>query len=220
MTETVGAPGGQGPQRERVVSEDVPSGGSTTMSGGGVETTAALLELVRGGDPQARERLVSRCLPVLRRWAHGRLPNRARGMVDTDDLVQVALLRALNGVRRFEARREGAFLAYLRQILLNSIRDEIRRAVRKPGADELSEELVDRGPGVIEQVIGRETVEAYEAALSELPELQQEAVILRVEFGYSFPEIAEALGSPSANAARMTVARALVRLAEVMDGRR
>jgi RNA polymerase sigma-70 factor (ECF subfamily) len=40
---------------------------------------------------------------------------------------------------------------------------------------------------------------------------------MRIEFGFTFPEIAEALGRPSANAARMTVSRALVRLAEVMD---
>ena len=49
-----------------------------------------------------------------------------------------------------------------------------------------------------------------------LGERDREAVILRVEFGYSHEEIAEAIGSPSANAARMTVARALVRLAEEM----
>lgn len=129
------------------------------------------------------------------------------------------MLRALDQVGRFEPRREGAFLAYLRRILLNSVRDEIRRARRRPGSEELSEDLVDVEPGVIEQVIGRETVELYEAALAMLSETQQEAVILRVEFGYTYPEIAEALGSPSANAARMTVARALVRLAEAMDGR-
>jgi RNA polymerase sigma factor (sigma-70 family) len=183
------------------------------------EDTAALLELIRAGDPAATERLVNRCLPALRRWAHGRLPGRARGMVDTDDLVQVSVLRALDQVGRFEPRREGAFLAYLRRILLNSVRDEIRRARRRPGAEELSEDLVDAAPGVIEEVIGREIVESYEAALAVLSEAQQEAVILRVEFGYSYPEIAEATGSPSANAARMTVARALARLAEAMDGR-
>ncbi len=184
-----------------------------------IESTAMLLELVRGGDAEARERLVRRILPALRHWAHGRLPVKARGMADTDDLVQISVLRALNQVGRFEPRREGAFLAYLRQILLNSVRDEIRRAHRRPGADELSEELADGAPSVIERMIGKEAVEAYETGLSRLTEMQQEALILRVELGFSYPEIAESLGSPSANAARMTVARALVRLAEVMDGR-
>ena len=184
------------------------------------ETTAVLLELVRAGDTAATDRLVRRCLPALRRWAHGRLPVRARGMVDTDDLVQVSVLRALNQVGRFEPRREGAFLAYLRRILLNAVRDEIRRVARRPGGEEASEDLPDCAAPAVEQVIGRETMEAYEEALAQLSDAQQEAVILRVEFGYTFPEIADATGSPSANAARMTVARALVRLAEAMDGRR
>ncbi|HVN75773.1 MAG TPA: sigma-70 family RNA polymerase sigma factor [Thermoanaerobaculaceae bacterium] len=179
-----------------------------------------LLELVRAGDTAATDRLVRRCLPALRRWAHGRLPVRARGMVDTDDLVQVSVLRALNQVGRFEPRREGAFLAYLRRILLNAVRDEIRRVARRPGGEEASEDLPDCAAPAVEQVIGRETMEAYEEALAQLSDAQQEAVILRVEFGYTFPEIADATGSPSANAARMTVARALVRLAEAMDGRR
>ncbi len=191
-----------------------------TVPGPETESTAALLELVRAGDPAATERLLRRCLPALRRWAHGRLPVRARGMVDTDDLVQVSVLRALNQVGRFEARREGAFLAYLRRILLNAVRDELRRVARRPGAEEASDDLADGAAPAVEQLIGRETMEAYEAALAELTEAQQEAVILRVEFGYTFPEIADATGSPSANAARMTVARALVRLAETMDARR
>ena len=41
---------------------------------------------------------------------------------------------------------------------------------------------------------------------------------MRVELGSSYPEIAGVLGSPSPNAARMVVSRALVRLAEMMDG--
>jgi RNA polymerase sigma-70 factor (ECF subfamily) len=122
-------------------------------------------------------------------------------------------------VREFEPRHEGAFLAYLRRIVLNAVRDELRRAARRPARAELGETLLQPGPSVVEQAIGRETVEAYEAALATLPEEQREAVIMRVEFGYTYPEIAEALGKPSANAARMAVSRALLRIAEVMDGR-
>jgi RNA polymerase sigma-70 factor (ECF subfamily) len=183
----------------------------------GLESTAALLALVRSGDAAARERLVARYLPILRRWARGRLPAGARGLSDTDDLVQVTLLRALDHVDDFESRHEGAFLAYLRRILLNATRDEIRRAVRRPAGEDLSADLPDPAPSVLEQTIGREVLERYEAALVSLPEEPREAVILRVEFGYTYPEIAEALGKPSSNAARMMVARALVRLAEALD---
>jgi RNA polymerase sigma-70 factor (ECF subfamily) len=181
-------------------------------------STQVLLAGARAGDERARDELVARFLPVLRRWAHGRLPTYARGLVDTDDLVQVTLIRALANLDRFEPRHEGAFLAYLRRIVLNSVRDEIRRSMRTPPQEEVDESLVDRGPSLLERSLGREVVERYERALAELPEVQQEAVILRVEFGYSYPEIAAALGRPSANAVRMMVSRALVDLAEKMDG--
>jgi DNA-directed RNA polymerase specialized sigma24 family protein len=46
-----------------------------------------------------------------------------------------------------------------------------------------------------------------------------EAVTLRIETGFRYNEIATALGKPSANAVRMTVTRALVRLPKEMgDG--
>lgn len=181
-----------------------------------LESTATLLGLVREGDGSARDRLVERYLPILRRWARGRLPTGARDLLDTDDLVQVTLLRALNHMEAFEPQREGAFLAYLRRIVLNAVRDEIRRVARRPSSEPLEMELPSNAPSHLERAIGREAVEAYEEALASLPEEQQEAVILRIEFGYSYPEIAEALERPSANAARMMVSRALVRLAEVM----
>ena len=185
-----------------------------------IESTSRLLERVRNGDPSARNDLVARYLPILRRWAHGRLPRAARDVADTDDLVQVALMRALNKLEGFVPRREGAFLAYLRTTVLNSVRDELRRMARRPGRDSLDERMPSFGPSLVERAIGREMLEAYEAALSGLPEEHQEAVIMRVEFGYTYPEIADALGSPTANAARMTVSRALIRLAEEMDEHR
>ena len=73
---------------------------------------------------------------------------------------------------------------------------------------------------MLDQSIGREAVEAYEAALASLPEDKQEAVILRLEFGMSYQEIAEAVGAKTANAARMMVARSLIRLAELLDEHR
>ena len=41
-----------------------------------------------------------------------------------------------------------------------------------------------------------------------------------VNIGYGRQEVADAIGSPSWNAARMLVARALIRVAEVMDEQR
>ena len=89
--------------------------------------------------------------------------------------------------------REGAFLAYLRQILLNLLRNEIRRSVHHP-AQGLTDDLVDPRASLLDQVIGKEVIADYEAGLATLPEAMQEAVILRLEFGFSHREIADAIG--------------------------
>ncbi len=181
-------------------------------------STAALLARIRTGDDRAREKLAGRYLAALRRWAHGRLPHAARDLVDTDDLVQSTLYRALSHLQDFEDRGEGAFLAYLRQILLNQIRDEARRSRRRPAHDELPDNLTSDGPSPLEALIGREKLELYEQGLARLNPSQREAVVLRLELGLRYREIADALDLPSGNAARMLVARGLVHLADDMRG--
>jgi RNA polymerase sigma factor (sigma-70 family) len=181
-----------------------------------LETTASLLAKVREGDEGARTRLVVRYMTLLRRWAHGRLPPRARHLADTEDLVQLTLIHALDGVDRFEPRREGAFLAYLRTILLNEIRGAARRVEAVPDQEELPVDLRDRHRSPLEEVIGAQAIERYEAALSMLTEEQRQAFVLRVEMGFTYRQVAEAMGGPSDDAARMLVARATSRLSELM----
>jgi RNA polymerase sigma-70 factor (ECF subfamily) len=154
----------------------------------------------------------------MERWAHGRLPSGARGLSETQDIVQITLVRVLDQVGRFEARRPGAFLAYLRRSLLNNLRNEIRSASRRPSSDSLDvEAVVDPGPSPLEKVIGRKALDGYEAALEKLNDEQKAAVIMKLELGCGHQEIADLLGSPSPNAARMVVSRALVRLATLID---
>jgi len=53
----------------------------------GSGTTIQLLARARQGDSAALEEVFARAIPLLTRWARGRLPRWARDMVDTDDLV-------------------------------------------------------------------------------------------------------------------------------------
>jgi len=182
-----------------------------------LETTALLLVRIRAGDDTAKNLLLSRYAPALLRWAHGRLPAHARDLSETTDLVQKTLIRALTHLEGFEPRRPGAFLAYLRQILRNIVTDEIRRVRVRPVRAELDEDMVGREPSPIEVLIGREKLAAYEAALERLTEQQQEAIVLTIEFGLSNAEVQEAMSLSSPNAARMLVARGLVRLAKEME---
>lgn len=183
-----------------------------------LDSTAVLLERMRDGDSAARERLFARVLPMLTRWAHARLPARARDLAETDDLVQVALTRALGRLDEFDARREGAFLAYLREILRNLVRDEVRR-VRSRLTETIGESVEDPRPSPLEQTVHVDVLQRYERSLETLTPEAREAVLLRFEFEYSYPQIAEALGKPSPDAARMMVGRALVELARHMRER-
>lgn len=80
----------------------------------------------------ALERLIARHVGPLRRYVSGRLARWARDLADTDDLVQDTLLRTFTRIGTFEARGAGALLAYLRQAVLNRVRDELRRRARSP----------------------------------------------------------------------------------------
>ncbi len=180
------------------------------------ESTATLLGRVRAGDESARNELIARYLPRLRAWAHGRLPINARTLEDTDDLVQETLMRALRRLDRFELRWEGALLAYLRHILKNRVRDEIRRVARSHPTNPLSESIPDGIATPLQRLIGKEALERYEAALERLSDLQREALVMRIELGFPHRQIAEELGRTTEDAARMIVARALTRMAKLM----
>lgn len=181
-----------------------------------LDSTSVLIARVQGGDEQARNKLAARYRAALLRWAHGRIPNRARGRVDTADLVQSALRRGFSHLNEFEHQREGAFTAYIRQILLNRIRDEARRVDRTPHHEEIDDSIPSDDASPLENLIRRERLDAYERALASLAPSRREALILRLELGFRYREIAEAMGLPSGNAARLLTSRAYVQLARTL----
>lgn len=182
-----------------------------------LETTVELVDRSRGGDERARNQLLVRYLPLLTRWAHGRLPAGARDLSETADLVQVTLMRAFQHLPTFEVQGPGAFFGYLRQIMSNLLRDELRRVGRRPLMTELDEGLEeDEQASPMARTISLETLKAYEAAMARLDPEQRELIVMRVELGLGHQDIAAMSNSPSPNAARMRVARALAELAQHM----
>jgi RNA polymerase sigma-70 factor (ECF subfamily) len=178
--------------------------------------TRELLRLAKQGDRRATDQLIGRYLPRLRRWASGRLPMRARSLLDTADLVQETLLRVLQGFDRIEVRGPGGFQAYVRQAVLNRIKDELRWAALRPGPGHVPESLPDRSPSPLEHAIGAEVLERYERALARLAEEDRELLHLWIELGFDYEEIAAMTERPSRDAARMSIRRALARLGEAM----
>jgi RNA polymerase sigma-70 factor, ECF subfamily len=181
------------------------------------ESTFDLLDRAAAGDMDAVERLFARHVKPLQRWASGRLPKWARDLADTDDLVQDALLQTFKRIGDLEARRVEALQAYLRQAVINRIRDELRRKGRQPHILDLNDLELESALSPLEEAIGREAVERYQRALRRLKPEERDAIIARIEMDYSYEELAQVLGKPTADAARKAAQRALVRLAEEMS---
>ena len=182
------------------------------------DETLGLLTAVRAGDEQALNQLLARYVPELRRWASGRLPGWARDISDTHDLVQETVFRVFKKLDGFDYRGEGALRAYLRQALINRIRNEIRRARSRPAGEELDSAAVDPSRSPVEAAISEQERARYEAALARMKPDDRELIVARVELGLTYQEMVTMLGKPSPDAARMAVARALVRLTEQMSG--
>ena len=129
--------------------------------------------------------MIARYLPRLQRWATGRLPRWARDIAETQDLVQETLFRTFKRIEKFEPRGEGALQAYLRQAILNGIREELRRAKRQPARTELDPQAPVDARSPLEEAIGQEALDRYELALARLRPEDRELVMARIELGYT-----------------------------------
>jgi RNA polymerase sigma-70 factor (ECF subfamily) len=180
------------------------------------ESSIDLLRRLQAGDTAALDTLIGRYRPRLVRWATGRLPAHARHLAETQDLVQDTLVQAFRKIGHIEIRGQGALQAYLRQVLLNTIRQQIRKGRCRPAGEDLEDDAEAAGASPLEEAIGGELLARYDEALERLRPADRELVVAHVEFGMSHPEMASAFGRPSANAARMALQRALLSLAAEM----
>jgi RNA polymerase sigma factor (sigma-70 family) len=178
------------------------------------EETVSLLQRVRAGDDAALEALLVRLLPRLRRWAHGRLPASARGMLETGDIVQAVAVKAMKRLGAIQIDHSAALGYYLRQAIANEIASHWRQVIRRPNETSLGDSVPADGTSPLDRLIGAERLSRYEAALQRLPLPDRETIIGRFELAYDYEELAQYLGKPSVGAARVAVHRAIKRLAE------
>jgi RNA polymerase sigma-70 factor (ECF subfamily) len=179
-------------------------------------SSVSLILRAQDGDERAREELCARYLPRLRRWARGRMPVWARDHLDTEDIVQDALLQSVRRLDGFLPEHEGAFWGYTCQALRNRLLDVIRRASRRPPTAGLEGGFVANDPSPLEVAVGRDTLKRYEETLARLRPIERDLIVARVELGFDYSEITELLGKTSVGATRVAVSRALIRLAMEM----
>jgi RNA polymerase sigma-70 factor (ECF subfamily) len=179
------------------------------------DSTLHVLARAQDGDESAAKILIERALPPVRRWARGRLPRYARSDADTEDVVQDAFLRTLRRIKGFKHRTVGGLQAYLRQAVVNRIRDLIRGSRRHGIEIGAVPEPRDWKPSPLEAAIMRQQLDGFLEALRTLRPADRQVIVWRLELGYTADEIATKLGKSKA-AAGMTISRAVTRLAKEM----
>jgi RNA polymerase sigma factor (sigma-70 family) len=210
--------GSRQPQGSEANEHQAPRAVEDVRSASGLTTSLRLFLSARQGDSTALNRLFGHLLPGLQRWARGRLPSWARRRMDTVDLVQEALVNFFRHLGRIEPKRRRAVRAYLQESIRNRIRDEIRRAGQVETSEGLTPSLPDPGTSPLARAIALENTARYREALRRLDPGDHELIVARVEMGFSYEQLALATGRPSSDAARVAVRRALLRLAEELQG--
>jgi RNA polymerase sigma-70 factor, ECF subfamily len=118
---------------------------------------------------------------------------------DAEDLVQETLLRAWNGLERFE--RRASVNTWLYRIATNACLDELERRPRRaepvqPFPDERLEQAAAPVVDPAARYAMREGIElAFLTAIQQLPGRQRAILILRDVLGWTSPEVAELLDS-------------------------
>ena len=146
-----------------------------------------LVDRVQQGDSGAFDLLVRRYIGR----AHAIARRLMRDPDDADDLVQDALLKALQRIRTFDASR--AFGPWFFRLLVNSGLDTHRRRVVRRTEPE-DTELPSIGPSPLQVVERDEIRRRFEAALGELPPRQRLIVWAYEVDGFSTEEIAGSIG--------------------------
>jgi len=146
----------------------------------------ALLVLFANGDARASTLLTDRLAPRVLGFATRLMGDRA----DAEDITQEAMLRLWKMAPEWR-QGDAKVSTWLFRVTKNLCTDRLRKR-RSVGLDEAAEPADDT-PSVEARMMSADRLSALEWGLTQLPERQRSAVILRHIEGLSNPEIAEVL---------------------------
>ncbi len=192
--------------------------------------TRQLVTLAKDGDEDALNQLCRVYTDRVRWMVRLRLSRELRPQLESMDLAQDVLMRALRGLGDFTYKNEGDLIRWLSRITQNALRDHVdrlhagKRDIRKEiplqaqgqttGGRRfgVAERLASTTPSVI--MSKREDLSKLEKAIDALkPEYRDVIILTKIE-GLSYGEIGSRLNK-SADAVRMLVSSALAELTSV-----
>jgi RNA polymerase sigma-70 factor (ECF subfamily) len=143
------------------------------------------IQRAQAGDRDAFASLVERYWSRLYRW----LQHLTRCTYTAEDLTQEVFLKVWGKLKLFQPGTN--FRAWIFRVASNCLIDS-RRRIRSP-AQALPSTLGNHDPGPVAALLSQETHVLVEEALERLPLRFRAALLLRVQEGLSFHEIAQAL---------------------------
>jgi RNA polymerase sigma-70 factor (ECF subfamily) len=192
------------------------------------ETQRLLLRL-REGEAHALDELFARHRPYLNQLAELRLDPRLRPRVDASDVVQEVQLEALRRMEDYLRQPPMPFRLWLRQLAhdrmllmrryhLGAARRAMGKEVALPERSSLvlARQLLGSGSTPSQRLDQEELVRRVRHAVSQLPAMDREVLLMRTFEGLSFEEVASMLNIDPA-AARKRHGRALLRLGKILS---
>lgn len=178
-------------------------------------------ELFRDGGLDI-DSVVQKYRPYLKALANEQLPSQLQSRLDDSDLVQEVLPRAARDAGQFRGNSEAQLEAWLREILTNCIRDNVRYNRRKMRDVRMEQRRAVSGfastePTPSEEIRNKETGDLIWQAVERLSDDHRTIILLKQQMDLSFVEIGERM-QRSPDAVRMLWSRALVALGEQLDG--
>ncbi|MEE8558624.1 MAG: sigma-70 family RNA polymerase sigma factor [Myxococcota bacterium] len=160
-----------------------------------MDEDARLMLRVREGDRAAFETLFRRYTPRLLGFLSRMVPERARA----EELAQEVFVRVYQARDRYEPRSR--FSTWIFGIASNLALNDLARAHRRREAswEEGAADAKGSEPLADETLVARRTAERIVRALQRLPDRQRAALMLRLEEGLGYTEIAETLGASLAS---------------------
>lgn len=155
------------------------------------QADVSLVRRVQRGEAAAEEQLVQTLLPHLRVVARSILASAS----DVDDAIQISLMRVLDGLDSY--RGDSSLVRWSRRVAAHAclrLREQNQRRLRVVEMSAQSA-ATTAGASPVPQLV--EGLPRHVAEyLSQLPEVQREALILRHVLDHTVAEVAELVGAP------------------------
>lgn len=145
---------------------------------------AMLLARFAQGDRAAAQVLTARLAPVVYSQAFRMLGDRA----EAEDITQDSLLRLWHAAPDWQAG-QAKVTTWLYRVTSNLCIDKMRKSKRQ--SSDVVPEMPDDGPDMERRLQDRARAQALRAALSDLPDRQKQAMVLRHLEGLSNPDVAQ-----------------------------